>query len=278
MFFAIFGTFLKAFADVYWKKSLTYKLRPLAHNLASYPIWLILLGYFIFIWFDTQKLDILFIFMVASIISINILRQPIRQQIYREEKISLIVPYTNLNKIFVLITSFFLFQDVSYVTFYIIIFTIIIIAFSSIDFKNKKLPRNLEKIIWDEILITIEILIAWWMVITYGSILYFCSYVLIGFIVYLVVNTFTGQISDIKTAPIWYWKIRPIWALGWVAWFLSLLVIKNLWLSLSILLWFLWIWMTLLISYSVLWDVPSKKNIRLTVIVSLLIWAWYYFK
>lgn len=188
------------------------------------------------------------------------------------------MPYTNLNKIFVIISSFFLFSDVSVISLIIILFTVWVIMFANFDFKSRRLPKNFTLILFVEILTTIGILFSWWITLKYWSILLFSLYTILGFIIFFLLAIKKSEIKDLKNAPYIYWKYRYIWWLGWISWFLWLTVIKSLWLSISILLWFLWVWITLLISYIFLWDKPSKKDILLTVIVSLLIGIWFYFK
>lgn len=278
MFFALLSTLLWSLANVFWKKCTSYKLRTFATSIWSLPIAIVLCVYFFVSWFTFSNADVICVIVIAWIILLDIVKDPINQQIYREEKISLLIPYQNLHKIFVIICSFFIFSDVSNISFGITIITTLVIFLASFDFKNKKLPRNFFKILFVETNVTIAILLGWWVVLKYWEINYFVIYTLIWASVYTTLVTYTHQISDFKNVDIRYWWNRVIAWLWWVSWFLSLLVIKNLWLSMSILLWFIWIWITLWISYILLGDTPSKKNIILTIVVSLLIWVWYYFK
>ena len=278
MFVALISTIMSAFSDVFWKKSLSYWVRPKAQSLASYPIWLVIVVYFFYIGFDTSSFNILAVLAVLAILIIDVIKEPVIQQVYREEKMSVIMPYLNLNKIFIIIASFFIFQDVSLISFCIIIFTVLVIILSSIDLKNKKLPRNFSKILFNEVGRTIWTLWSGWLILNYSEILYFNLYAVIWFIVVGYFALKTWQIHDLKTVPWQYWKYRIIGALGWLSWFLSLVVIKELWLSLSILLWFFGIWITLFVSYLFLKDTPSKKDITLTIVVAVLIGIWFYFK
>lgn len=150
MFIAILSTIMSSFSDVFWTKSLAYKVSPLAHSLASYPVSMLLLAYFIYVGFEYASIDLIAVFTIFVILLIDVIKEPISQQIYREEKISVIMPYLNLNKIFVIIASFFLYQDVSIISFGIILLTIVVITVGSIDTKNKKLPRNFGKILFVE--------------------------------------------------------------------------------------------------------------------------------
>ncbi len=278
MLIALLSTILSSFWEVSWKKSLTYWIRTRAHALWSYPIALALLAYFILTGFDLFSVWIVPVIIISIIAILDIIKEPVDQQIYKEEKISVIMPYLNLSKIFVIISSFFIYKDVSNFTFCITIITIIIIILASIDTKNKRLPRNFSKLLFVETMRTIGLLLWGWLVLSYSEIVYFNVYVLAYLIPTLFLVFTSGQVSDlIKASPI-FWFYRLLAAMSWLSWFLSLVVIKNLGLSLSILLWFLWIWVTLLVSYFFLKDVPSKKNILLTITVSVLIWIWYYFK
>jgi len=278
MFFALLSTFMSSLADVSWKKSLTYGIRPKAHSLWSYPIAIILFIYFVYSGFNIFSIWITPIIVIFIIALIDIIKEPVNQQVYKEEKISVIMPYLNLSKIFVIISSFFLYQDVSYVTFLITVFAIIVIMLASIDIKKMSFPRCFSKILFIETLRTIGILLWGWVVLRYSEIIYFNTYVLTCGLLILLLTIHAKQLPDLKTAGYSFWKYRTIAGLWWFSWFLWLVVIKNLGLSLSILLGFIGIWVTLLISYFLLWDKPSRKNIILTIVVSVLIWIWYYFK
>lgn len=278
MLFALISTFISSFSNVFWKKSLNYNIRWRAHELSSYPIPLTLLAYFILTWFSLSNLTFTLILTVVLILVIDVIKWPVEQSIYKEEKISVIMPYLNLSKVFVIISSFFIFKDVSYTALWITIFTIVIIAAGSIDFKTLKLPKNIHKLLFVESLRTVAILLGWWVVIKYGEISYFNTYVLFGLIIWVILVYSTQQMQDYRNVWISYWKCRTIWSIWWLSWFLSLVVIKSLGLSISILLGFIWVWVTLLFSYLFLWDKPNRKNILLTAVVSILIWIWYYFK
>lgn len=278
MFVALLSTIMTSFADVSWKKSLSFWVRTRAHALWSYPIALSLFAYFVLTGFSLFSAWVVPIVVVSLIAILDIIKEPVNQQIYQEEKISVIMPYLNLSKIFIIISSFFIFKDVSNITLCITIFTIIIIALVSIDLKNKRLPRNFSKLLFVETLVAIWAVLGWWLVLSYSEIIYFNIYVLAYLIPTIFLAYTSGQIWDLRRTNSTFWLYRLIAGMWWFSWFLSLVVIKNLGLSLSILLWFLWIGITLFVSYIFLKDKPSKKDITLTIVVSLFIWIWYYFK
>ena len=278
MLIALLSTIISSFADVFWKKTMSYNVKPFAHSLASFPVVVILCIYFLSTGFSLSSVEIVAAGTIFFILMLDVIKVPVLQQVYKEEKVSVLMPYLNLNKVFVIIASFFLFKDVSYISFCIIIFTVLVIILSSIDIKNRKLPRNFWKIIFIEANRTICALVGGWVILEYSEITYFVVYGLIWFVVFLLLSIKTKQIQALTHVPKTYWKLRPIGSLWWFSWFLSLVVIKNLWLSIWILLWFLWIWVTLIVSYFFLKDTPSRKDITLTFVVAILIAIGFYFK
>ncbi len=279
MFFALLSTIITSFSEVFWKRSLNYKIWTYSHSLVSFPIGIILAVYLIFFWwydiFSTWFFAIISIFLILLI---DIIKEPFEQQLYREEKISVLAPYLNLNKIFVIIASFFIFQDVSLLSFFIILFTVLIIIFFSINIKQRKFPRNFWKILIIEIMKAIVVIFGGWVILNYWELSYFVNYIILGFSWYLLLSIYFKQLSDIQKLPIVFWKDRTIWWLWWVSWFIWLIVIKNLWLSVSILLGFLWIWITLLVSYIFTKDIPARKDILLSIFVSIFVFIGYYLK
>lgn len=278
MLTALLSTFLWSISWVFWKKSMVFWIKPFANSIASLPIPIIFIIYFIVNGFSFNAAELITVWVIVLIVVLDIIKDPVNQSIFKEEKISVLIPYQNLNRIFVIISSFFIFHDVSRISFFITLFTILVIILASFDFKHRRLPRNFWKILFVEIVLSIAILLWWWVVLNYGEIMYFMVYAITWAILYLVLSIQTKQIYDLKPMTWSYWITRWLAAFWWISWFLSLVVIKHLWLSISILLWFVGIWVTLLISYMILGDRPSRKDIILTVIVSLLIGTWYYFK
>jgi len=248
------------------------------HDLLTYPVGLALTAYFIFAWMSFETIDIWIIGGILIVLAIDIWKIKLQQDIYRAEKYSIIAPYTNLHKILIIIGSFFIFSDVSITALIIILLAIAVIIGFSIDFKTLKLPRNVVWITFIELCRATTGLLSWWIVLTYSENLYFAIYAIIGALVTSVIVGCLWEFKTIKWVPKMFWLYRYGGWLGWISWFLSLTIIKNLWLSISILLWFLWIGAALFFSYIFMKDVPSKKDILLTIIVTVLVGLWFYFK
>ena len=157
MFTALISTILGSFSGVFLKKSMIFNIKPFANSLASLPIAFIFCLYFIINGFTLNSEALISSGVIILIVLLDIIKDPINQKIYSEEKISVLIPYQNLNKIFVIVSSFFIFQDVSLISFFITLFTVLIIILASFDFKHKKLPRNFWKILFVETVLSIAI-------------------------------------------------------------------------------------------------------------------------
>lgn len=278
MIFAIFTSILDAFSEVLRKKTLIHRVPEYLNTLFGYSTGLIFVIYFIFN-SDFSTYNNLLLLLIFIMSSLDIISSKISQSIYREEKISVLMPYTNINSIFTIILSFIFFSDVSKITLNITIFTIFIIILFSIDYKILRFPKNIVKMFLNETIYTITNLIVWYMVIWYWEWLLFILDFTMWTSILIAISLYYWYFSYLKKIKKNYYLPRLTWSfLWWWSYALSLIIISELWLSISILLWFIWMWMTLLLSYLILHDKPSKKDLILTIIVTWLVWIWYYFK
>ena len=279
MIYAIFTSILESFSEVFRKKTLIHRVPEYLNTLFAYSTWMLFVIYFAasanFSDIDYKLFILIFIMSVLDLVS-----SKISQNIYREEKISVLMPYTNINSILTILLSFFLFSDVSKTTFGITIFTILVIVGFSIDFKILRFPRNIIKMFICELIYAFSNLIVGYILfIWYWEWLLFIFDITTSTIMLIFISLFLWYFKQIKKIKRNYYLPKLTWSfLWWWSYALSLIIISDLWLSVSILLWFVWMWITLLLSYLILKDKPSKKDLILTVIVTSLVWIWYYLK
>lgn len=279
MLYAFISMIITSISDVFRKKSLWYWVWWKIHDLLSYPTWIFIVLYFVIFWLlDYEKVNFILIFSTISIILISIFKTQIYQKIYREEKISLIMPYTNVNKILTIFLSFFIFADVSLKSLIITFIAILIIMLSSIDFKTFKLPKTIIMLLIWEIIWWCLNLFIWLIILKYWVNLYLSILILSWAFFLSIFSLILKEYKTLKWLNFSFYKNRFIGSLWWIATFLSLVVIKELGLSVWIILSFFWIWVTLLFSYIFLWDKPQKKDLILTIVVSALVWLWFFLK
>lgn len=278
MFTAIITTVLNSFAEIFWKKWLKYRLSTRNYDLSGFFAGLLILLVLLVLWIDASKIDLFAIAIVTILFFLYTFNNIFRQKLLREEKISFLIPYSNINKVIMIILWFIIFRDSSLITVLIWIFVILILVISSIDLKTFKISKKLWNILTIQVIDWLAWVLWWWFIVMYSDKLYFALYVIIGLVLLSLINIKTWEIKELVSAPKWFWKDRVLSSTWWLWWFLSLVLISNLWITTSVLLSFLWIWTTLLFSYMFLRDKPVKKDIILTIVVMILIWLWYYLK
>ncbi|MDD2515778.1 MAG: hypothetical protein PHF46_02285 [Candidatus Gracilibacteria bacterium] len=205
----------------------------------------------------------------------------IEQKIYKEEKLSVLAPYSNLDIIIVVITSFFIFSGKqSLVSFSTAIMAAILIAGSSIDFKNFSVPKGFSSLICAKFIRAGKSLFVGYMLLTLNSIDYFflnsASYLLLQFIMIFLISK---DFATIKNSNTPFLKVRIFSViLGNIGAIMGLFLIKSLGLVISNLLGFLSLAVTLVFSYFFFKDIPTKKNIFVTFLVCALVGVGIYFK
>lgn len=286
---AIMSEMFASIWQIFLKKSLSYKINLWNNDFLwqILPLVLFLLFYF-FVWFSFDTtIDFSFksMFFVGLSFIIFTIWVYFRSKIMKIEKVSFLLPYTNLERVLTIIFSFFIFFDVSLVTFLISLFTMIVITLWTLDFKKLTFSKNILVFCFSQLLFTIWNLVMWYTLLEaikwwlwVSSFSFITTYLIIWTILYLIPFLTFKWYKELKDA----WKDFYIsrWISGffaWFSWFLSMIIISNLWLSMSILLSFIWIFTTLVFAFFILKEKIVFKDVLLSVIVLSLISIWFYF-
>lgn len=280
MIFWILSSILSSFSTIFWKKSLSHNCCSSLFSIFGFS-WFIFLGlYFLFnknydfSWFNQNILYITFLVIIIQFVTSRIW-----QYSYKNEKISTLTPYENINKIISIVLAFIIFWKISYLSFMLTLFWWIILILFSIDFKNLKFPKVIKIFTFQQILISINILIIWYILKQITSIDYYLLSNLIYLMFILLVIVLKKEYLWIKNLNKDFYKNRLISSFFWsISAIIQLILISSLWISVTILFSYLYIWFILVLSYIFLNDIPTRKNIILTIILSIIVWLWYYFK
>lgn len=204
--------------------------------------------------------------------------------IYKKTKLSELLPYFNLDKLLIVLIGFFLFywtkNSTSIESFIIILFTIIIVIWFSIDFKNLKINKNIWLFIFSKSISSISTLLIGYILIQYSAVEYMSINVIFTFILYFLILIITKDNVKIllKQTNIFY-KSRFLWLiLWWTSFILWLYIIQTSWVLIATLLSFIGLIFSIISMKLILNDNPNRKQIILAFIVMFMIWIWYYFK
>lgn len=280
MLWAIFSTILSSIGKVYYKKTTQYNIRAELNDL-FWHIWAILwIGIIFIIWklniSLNSYLDYLLIFITFVLFFINM---KVNQYVVKQETISSLIPFENLWKILTVLFWVFILNDqISNISLFMFSWVVALILFFSLDIKHLKFSKNIILYCIAQFFTALANLLTAYILINISSLDYYSIYTLISLSFMLWFCYYFKLYWSIKILDNWYYINRWISSLNWISWLISILLIKELWLSLTTLLSFLWIWISLIGSYIVFKDIPTKKSLLLTLVILTLIWIWYYFK
>lgn len=282
MIWWIFSTFLLSISNIFRKKAMVFKIQISAFWFMFFwilwwsTIFLILtaLGKL-----NTEIFTVKYVWLTILISCIYISSTLISQYVYKREKISLLAPYENLNKILSIIIAFFLFGDVSVTSLCIALLVVVIIFCSSYNFKEKYIPKTIQIFGINQLLISINTIILWYVLLNISAIDFYMIEKIVAFTILFSIIFFNKDLFKMKTLSKWFLQTRITASLIWsLSYILSLYVISEFWITINILLSFIYLIFVLTLSYFILWDTPTKKSILVSILVVALVSLWFYFK
>ena len=274
---AVLGNVLQSFGTVLWKKTLLISSLPrLFFRFLGELNGLIMCAIVIAIsWFNRYLFfNVRVLGWIILVLIVDIWYDFIEQNIYREEKISTMVPYENLNCVFAIVAWFLIFRDASLLATGISLLVIIVIVFSSVNFKKFEWPKNLKKIIFVQLLITAETLITWYFLKSVSDQEYFILYQVVIIVVLLFPLMWNFKVLRGKFMA--YQTISS--TSNNISFLLYLFLVAQFGVVISTLLSFIGDGITILFGYIFLKEVPSRKDIILTVVTTVLVWLGFYYK
>jgi hypothetical protein len=163
-----------------------------------------------------------------------------QQRLYREEKLSHLLPYENLHVVFTIIAGFLVFRDTSVWTFLIALLTFAVSMAFTIDFKKLTFPKQAKLLFLVQIFIALETLLTGRVLKTLSNIEYFIVYQGVIIILLTVILIAKRQFKDLKKTSFPFHAYMVGGALtSQVAWIIYLLMVGELGVVLSTLLSFL---------------------------------------
>lgn len=283
MVWALLSTFIWSLVSIFRKKALCLtELKWLRFMIFWFSGWFLIWLIFLFLWkVDLSVLtNLTFILVFISIVSIDLFWSKIEQWIYKKEKVSVLMPFESLQKIFIVIAWFFLFWNTSVFTLIITLITIIVIIWFNIDYKNFKLPKFLWlvvfiNLIWAIVAILENVMLKITNVQTFFALNDLIKVIFVSISIAFLFKNEALQIFK-QTRNFYFFRFWA-WIFWWINFLITLFLISELWIVTTILLSFLWMVFKLIFSYFLLKEIPWKKDIILAFIVATLIWIWYYF-
>jgi len=273
--------------DSIWKKAVLISKLPQSLFSVYWPIWGIVIIYsMIFFWnIDITILwDYKILFLIALIAIISYVVTILNISVYSKVKLSELLPYKNLDKIFIVLFGFILFywtkNWTSITSFFITLATIFIIIFFSVDIKKISFSKDILKYFFVKFLESVIALLVWYIFLNYTTIEYLSVETLMFISLTIIVSIlqknslkllFT-QKKEFYKYRLWAWFIWWFWFIIW------LYIVETSWVLIATLLSFIWLIFQILSIKFIMKENPEKKQIILAFIVMFMIGIWYYFK
>ncbi len=285
--FWIITAFLQSLWSTYWKKALDHSSMANWLFVIFWPLIWLLIVYTSIIIFNTELSIFFNIYIIILLIIAWIfdwLWQKIEVLVLKKVKMSYILPYRSLDKLFIIILWFIFFfwneWYTSLITFFIAVITFIVSLWLWIDYKKLKFDKNiLIYILWKWIT-AISVIIVWIVLLEYTTLELFSFFILVTLFFHILANFIArNNFKSLFTQTKEFYKYRVIWTLLWWTWFfLSFLIIEQAWVIVASLISFISIVFSIISMKIVLGDSPNKKQIISAFLITFLIWVWYYFK
>lgn len=283
MFLGVLWEFFSSVAWIYWKKALWLSewLKSVSFMLFGLSFSSIIVVYILLtgesqVFVSPPYIEIC---IVALIVCLWLLRDPLRQYTYKHEKISVMLPYSKLNTVLSIILSFYIFWNVSIFSLFIALFIVCIIVFSSIDIHSIRIPKTLGVFLLHEVILCGSLITTGYVLLSLSfSDFYVLNFFINIILLVLLILYFSNIYSLFVQSRGFYISRLSASTFGSIGYFTSLYIISELGVISSILLSFLGMIFLLWLGWSILWDTPSKKDVFLGILITLLVGVAFYFK
>lgn len=282
MFWVFISTILESVSGALYKKALLIsKVSPAAFQFYSellpLPILVVILYIvdFNYSLFVSSQILLGFLVINGAYLTYN----KIEQDLYKQEKMSTLLSYFKLNNFILIVVGYLVFRDSSLLSFVICLVSLVIMMAMSFDYENYEFPKNIGKILIHQVLRSVEVITIAYVLKTLTEVEYIvlfqCSYVIIGAIVVGLLR----QLGHIKNLTTQVAKIQVTsYYLNYGTFVIGAFLLKEFWLVMTMLFWFLGSGLSVLLAYFMFREIPSKKDITLGFLLIALVGVAYYFR
>lgn len=285
----IFQALFAALWMVYWKKVVENK--KIWNNWQTFfsrtNHWIIILIMIIFwvFWFEynipTNELTTFNILIFILAVFWLYTTYPLRRVAYANEKMSVLQPFAMLFQVFPIIIWFIFIatERANLITFLMAILASIVVIWTSIDFKKFEINKYSLMVLTSSIIKSIQIFaVIYFLTILSPETLYLTESILIIIISSLLI-LFKWEFKEIKLLTKSYFKLlTSANIIAIVSILLVLNMYTSLWIVATSLISLLYLWFVYLFWYLILKEIPSKKDILVTIFVAFCIIIWILFK
>lgn len=281
MFLVVINTIIASIAEILYKKSIAISdIKPTVFQLVGEFFAIPIVAVIMFMGFNLRLLIDPWIIGVFSILAtLFVLENNMEQYLYKNEKLSTLLPYTKINNFIVIIAGFVFFRDSSVTSFLICIGSLILATVASIDFKEHSLPKNFGMIVLREIIRAAELMGSVYILKTVSSVEYVVLYQIVYLIGAFLAALALGELVECKKFTPTILKYRGSgYVFGYASYMIDVFLLQEFGIVIATLFGFFGSSLSLALAYFFLREVPEKKEIALGIIMIFLAGLGYYLR
>lgn len=280
MLYWIIWAILWAVGDILYKKSLLLSEGKISNRLYQllWNFFMIIFLPFIFFFLSFETIDIKILLLLWWSAILSILWEFLEQYSYRNEKISVLVPYGEFETIFTVLFWFFLFADNSIISFIFTIIAWVTLVLWSINFKKLSFNKYCTALMWASFLWAIKYIIYWYVLLEiapHNALFY--NVIITLFILLLLVLLYKDfkSVKNINTSISKYIFLESFTRM--LVTFITLFLITELWLVQAVLVWMIYLVFSIFFAFLFLKEKPEKKELFVLFVVFICIALWTFY-
>ncbi len=206
---------------------------------------------------------------------------PLRRIAYANEKVSVLQPYAMLFQVFPVIIWFIFIasERANVVTFLTALLASAIVIWTSIDYKNFKFNKYALMVLTSSVIKSFQVFAVLYFLTKLNPASFYFTETILVISFSIILLFLKKEFNEFRLLKKTYIKLLILTnSIGIGSILLALTMYSNLWIVLTSLLSLLYLAFIYVLSYFILWEKPSKKDIIVTLLVACCIIIWLIFK
>ncbi len=206
---------------------------------------------------------------------------PLRRTAYANEKVSTLQPYAMLFQVFPIIIWFIFIstERANFITFLSAISASLVVILTSIDYKKFKFNKYSLMVLISSIIKSFQIFAVIYFLTKFNPASFYFTETILVVTISLILITFKKEFSEIKLLTKQYIKLLIIAnTIVITSILIALTMYSTLWVVLTSLLSLLYLGFIYILWYFILKEIPTKKDIIVTLFVAICIIIWVLFR
>ena len=221
-----------------------------------------------------------FLLLLVATIALYI-TYPLRRIAYANEKVSTLQPYAMLFQVFPIIIGFIFIatERANFITFLSAIIASLVVIWTSIDYKKFKFNKYSLMVLISSTIKSFQVFATLYFLTKLNPASFYFTETIVVVSISILLIIFKKEFSEIKLLTKGYLKLLITTnSIVIVSILLALTMYSTLWVVLTSLLSLLYLWFIYILWYFILKEIPSKKDILVTLFVAVCIIVWVIFR